>query len=570
MRRAPAAVEDAGCGLLLRAAYVRQTGPGLFSYLPLGRRSLLKLEELARSEMAGIGAHEVSLPLVQPQELWRRSGALRRVGPELLRCDDRHGRGLVIAASNEAAAAELVRSEVTSHRQLPVSLFRIGRVFRDEERARAGPLRAREFTMLDSYSFARDDGELTEVYEAHLEAFRRILARLHLPDVQLAGSGAAGASTDQELIYPLESGDDSVLFCSGCGYTEKTATACFARPQPAAEAADALEKVATPNAATIAALAKTLSVPVERTAKVVFLEATRDTDAAAERERRIVLMALVRGDMEVSEAKLRAATGTFDLEPAEAAAIRAAGAEPGYGSPIGLDSDDLIVVADDLVAASPNLVTGANEEGYHYRNVNYGRDYEADLVADIAAVPAGAACAECANPLRREACVELASLHRFPAGFGERLGLTYQDERRTLVTPRIASYGMGIDRLLACVANVHRDERGLRLPLAVAPFQVALVSLPGGDPGLAATADRLYNSLREAGHEVLYDDREASAGVKFNDADLIGVPLRLTFGARSLESGGVELRRRDEERGAIVALDDVVERVSRGIDLMSA
>jgi prolyl-tRNA synthetase len=274
--------------------------------------------------------------------------------------------------------------------------------------------------------------------------------------------------------------------------------------------------------------------------------------------------------MEVSEAKLRAATGVFDLRPADSAAIRAVGAEPGYGSPIGLDSDDLIVVVDEFVAASPNLIGGANEEGYHYRNVNYGRDYDADLVADISAVPAGAACVKCGEPLRHVACVELASLHRFPTEFGERLGLTYQDESRTLATPLMASYGFGIDRLLACVASVRRDERGLRLPLAVAPFQVVLVSLPAGDPTLSARSDALYESLREAGHEVLYDDREASAGVKFKDADLIGVPLRLTLGARSLEGGGVELRRRDAERGEIVALDDVVEAVSRVIDQLSS
>jgi prolyl-tRNA synthetase len=570
LRRAPADVEDTGYETLLRAAYLRQTGPGLFSYLPLGRRSLLKLEELARSEMARIGAHEVSLPLLQPRELWQRSGVLRLTGPQLLRCEDRHGRGLIIASSNEAAAAELIRSEVSSHRQLPVSLFRIGRVFRSEERPRAGPLRAREFTMLDSYSFARDDDELAEAYDAHLIAFRRILARLQLPDARLAGASARGGSGDRELVYPLESGDDSVVVCDACGYIEKSDTARFVKPEPAAEAPAGLEKVATPNAATIAALARTLSVPVERTAKVVFLQAARGADIDAEPERRILLMALVRGDMELSEAKLRAVTGTLDLRTADAGAIRAVGAEPGYASPIGLDPDDLLVVVDDLVAASPNLISGANEEGYHYRNVNYGRDYEADVVADIAAIPPGAACAECGGPLRRETCVELASLHRFPAEFGEWLGLTYQDESRALATPRMASYGIGIDRLLACVASVHHDERGLRLPLAAAPFQVLLVSLPAGDAILSARSDALYESLQVAGYEVLYDDREASAGVKFNDADLIGVPLRLTLGARSLEAGGVELRRRDAERGEIVALDDVAQAVSRAIDQLSS
>jgi len=553
LRRSPAGVDDPALQVLLRAGYIRETGPGLISYLPTGRRSL------------GIGGLEISLPFVQPQEIWRRSGTLGRAGEELARLADRSGRPLVLSTSNEEAAAELVRSEVGSYRQLPVTLFQIRRVFRDEERPRAGPLRAREFTLLDSYSFARDAAELAEIHQAHLDAFRWILARVGLQDTLLVGAGPASpdSASDQEFFYPLASGDDRVLGCDACGYAEKAQRARFARPEPSDEAAAPLEKVVTPGSETIAALADYLSVPVERTAKVVFFSAARDSKEDTAESRRILLMAVVRGDMEVSEAKLRDATATYDLQAADADQIRSVGAEPGYASPVGLDSEGMIVCVDDLVARSPNLIAGANEEGRHLRNINFERDCRADVIADIALAPIGAPCVACGSPLRSETGVEVASLHRFPIGWGERLRLAYQDEHGTQSVPRMASFGMGLDRLLACAAAVHRDDQGLRLPAAIAPFQVTLVSIPGGDAGIEAQADALYTTLQEAGFTVLYDDREVSPGVKFNDADLVGIPVRLTLGARSLERGGVEWKQRDAEGQSIVPIDELVATLRR-------
>lgn len=558
LREVPAGVEDPGHGLLLRAGYVRRLAPGLFGYLPLGRRTLARIEALARSEISATGALEVSMPLIQPAALWERSGNLSNFGAELVRFRDRHDRPMVVAASNEEAAAELFRSEVESYRQLPISLFQIRRSFRDEEHLHAGLLRAREFTLLDSYTFARDAAQLTDAYRAHRDAFERILARMRLPDGLVIGADSApeDGSIDQELVYPLEGADDEILFCADCGYADKHELARFARPPSTGEDPAPLQKVATPGAETIASLAEFLSIPVSRTAKVVFFSGRRHRPTRRGAERAL-LMAVVRGDMEVSEAKLRAATDTSDLRPAEVAEIRSVGAEPGYGSPVGLDSDGLIVAVDELVATSPNLVSGANEEGYHLINVNHGRDYVADVVGDLSRASAGEPCLECGGPLRPRRVTELASLHRFPGTFGERLGLSFQDETGAMTTPRLASYGMGLDRVLGCVAAVHRDEHGLRLPAAIAPFQIALVSLPSGHAEIAEKAEELYEDLTAAGWEVIYDDRDTSPGVKFNDADLIGIPARLTLGTRSLERGGVELKRRDEEERVIVPLKEV-------------
>ncbi|MHC4236538.1 MAG: proline--tRNA ligase, partial [Planctomycetota bacterium] len=427
----------------------------------------------------------------------------------------------------------------------------------------SGLLRAREFTLLASYSFDRDAAGLAERYADHRAALQRIFARLGLEDVRtVVGEEGGGEANGEELVLLTDTGDDSVAICGSCGYAANQRAARIGKTQPVAEPPLPLEEEATPGTDTIASLAQFLGVPEERTAKVVFFEATLPEATGPERQSRdVVLMALVRGDMDVNEAKLSRAVGACALRPAEAAAIRGVGAEPGYASPIGLESEHLIVVADDLVAATPNLVSGANREGYHYRNVNYGRDYEADVVTDIAAAVAGAPCPECEARLDVETCLELGSLHRFEPSFTSDLEATYQDEDGAVRPLAMGSYGIGVERLLGCVAETHHDDRGLRLPPAVAPFHVYLAAITGGDPSLASRAEAVYSALRDAGVEVLYDDRDASPGVKFNDADLIGIPVRATLGSRSLEAGGLELKRRDEDEKRIVAIDDAAQKI---------
>jgi prolyl-tRNA synthetase len=514
--------------------------------------------------MESIGAHEIAMPLVQPSKLLRQAG--RMYAEELVRFSDRTGRDLLLATSHEEVAAELARSDITSYRQLPALLYQIRPTFRDELRPHAGLLRAREFDLMDCYSFDRDRAGLEGQYENVRSAFERIFQRVGLTDFIVARSQHDDEQED-EFFFLSDAGDDTAVTCDVCGCVSNLRTARFRKSNAAAEPSEPLEKVATPGTDTIASLAECLGISTERTAKVVFFSAGVPAVAReAEAEREVVVMALVRGDMEVSESKLAAAVRARWLRPAEAGAIRAVGAEPGFASPVGLESDDLLVVVDELVAGSANLVSGANEEGYHLRNVNYQRDYAADVVTDIAAAFPGAPCPECGAPLRLAACVEIGSLNRFGSGHTEALGLTFQDQEGGRRPPAVGSYGLGVGRLLACIAEVHHDERGLRPPPGVAPYQVHLVALPGGDSSIAGEAEALYATLREAGIEVLYDDREASGGVKFNDADLMGMPLRLTLGQRSLKEGGVELKRRDGNERRVVGVAEAVEAVTKIID----
>jgi prolyl-tRNA synthetase len=563
LRATPAEADSEGHGLLLRAGYIRGVAPGIFSYLPLGLRTGAKIEAIVRQEMGSIGAQEVAMPLVQPARL-RRAAGRAHSGEEQVRFSDRAGRDLLLGTSHEEVAAELARSDITSYRQLPATLYQIRPTFRDELRPGGGLLRAREFDLMDCYSFDRDRAGLEERCENIRGAFERIFRRVGLAEF-LVASSAREEEVEEEFYLLSDVGDDSLAVCDGCGYVANLRTARFAKPEPRDEAAEPLEKVATPGTDTIKALADYLGVSTERTAKVVLFSAAVAAEAEEQGEREVVVMALVRGDMEVSESKLARAVAARRLSPADAGAIRAVGAVPGFASPVGLESDGLIVAADELVVGSANLVSGANEEGYHLRNVNFQRDYTADVVTDIAAAFTGAPCPECGAPLCLAACVEIGSLHRFGPAYGESLGITFQDQDGTRRTPAIGSYGIGIGRLLACIAETHHDERGLRLPVEVAPYHVHLVVLTGGDDEIARRGDVLYASLREAGIEVLCDDREASGGVKFNDADLIGLPLRLTLGRRSLQEGGVELKRRDREERHTVDLKDTVDSVISAI-----
>jgi len=559
LRKAPADAQTHGHGLLVRAGYTRQVAPGTFSYLPLGVRALRRIRAVIRAEIEGIGGQEVAMPLVQSAKLLRRSGRWAQAGDELVRFNDRGDRKLALGTSHEEVAAELARGEIHSYRQLPTLLYQIGTIFRDEERPYGGTLRAREFTLMDSYSFDPNTAGRDRQYEEHYAAFERIFRYVGLKEViaVLSSPSAAAEELEHEFMFVHDVSDDEVALCDSCGYSANKRAASFTKPDPPEEGPLPLDKVATPGTDTIESLADFLGVATDRTAKVVFFSKAEDRES--------VVMALVRGDMEVSEAKLAVAVGTSRLSPAEPEAIRATGAAPGYASPVGLDSKKLIVVVDPLVAASPNLVSGANEDGYHFRNVNFKRDYQADTVMDIASAHEGAPCPACQSPLRIASAIEVGSLHRFEPAYGEALGATYRDERDEERPIVMGSYGIGVDRLLACIAESRHDDHGLRLPITVAPYQVYLVAITGGDSAIAAKADALYEWMMTLGLDVIYDDRDASPGVKLNDADLLGIPVRVTIGERSLKAGGVELKRRDRDERNIVALDEALHAVSATI-----
>lgn len=574
LRAAPADVEVLSHQLLLRAAYVRQLAAGIFSYLPFGHRSMAKIEQIIREEMDAIGGQEITMPVVHPAELWQETGRWYQIGDEMVRLKDRADRDLVLAMTHEEVVADLVRREIRSYRQLPALVYQLQTKFRDEPRPRAGLIRVREFTMKDSYSLDVDQAGLEKQYRAHYTAYFRIFSRCGLPNVIAVKSdtGMMGGKLAHEFMFLCDIGEDTLALCEACGYSANQQVARFRKETPAAEAAQPLEKVATPGASSIETLAEFLQVPQSRTAKVVFFTAavpaenSRQPDATRE----VLVMALVRGDHQANETKLSNAISARWLRPATDEEIRAAGAVPGYASPIGVDRGRTLVVVDDVVAASPNLVSGANEEGFHYLGVNVGRDYRPDTTADIASAYEGAPCPECGGALRLVRGVEVGNIFQLGTRYTAALEANYLDAEGQSKPVVMGSYGIGVGRLLACLAEAFADARGLTLPITVAPFQLSLVALTGGDATLQAQAEELYRGLREAGVDVLFDDREAAPGVKFADADLIGIPLRATLSSRSLKNGGLELKRRTASESRIVPLEEGIAAIQEEIAALFA
>jgi prolyl-tRNA synthetase len=548
LREAPSGAEVEGHKLLLRAGFIRQLAAGVFSYLPLARRSIGKIEGILREEMDGVGGQEVSMPVVQPAEMWKRSGRYAATGRELVRLRDRRNREMVLAMTHEEIVAGLAAGEVDSYQRLPRLVYQIQTKFRDDPRPRAGLIRAREFTMKDAYSLDRDEEGLDEQYRTLHETYFRIFARCGLPAMAVgADVGIMGGSMSHEFMYLSPIGEDTVLICDACGYRANRQVAGFQKSLPEAEEQHPMEKIPTPDANTIEALARFLRISKSQTAKAVFMVAT------IEDVERFVFV-VVRGDMELNETKLATAVGASELRPALPEEIRAIGAKPGYGSPLGVEG--ALVVADDAIVDSPNLVAGANEEGFHFMNVNHGRDFQADLVADLASAEDGSPCPDCGAAMRAERGVEVGNIFKLGTRYSEALGARFLDsdgERKPVV---MGSYGIGVGRLLACIAEEHRDKDGLIWPVSVAPYHVHLVAAEAGEE-----AEGLYEELRSSGVEVLYDDRRESLGAKFKDAGLIGIPLRLTLTPRSLQRGGVEIKARGEAESYIVPIDDVVEKV---------
>ncbi|HOU13970.1 MAG TPA: proline--tRNA ligase [Anaerolineae bacterium] len=581
LRDAPAEAQVASHQLLLRAGFIRQLAAGIFSYLPLARRAITKIENIIREEMNAIGGQEITMPVVNPADIWKETGRWYQIGSEMGRFKDKSDRDMVLAMTHEEVVADLVRQEIRSYSQLPRLIYHIQTKWRDDPRPRAGLIRVREFTMKDSYSLDVDMEGLDKQYRAHYQAYFNIYRRCGL-DVIAVGSdtGMMGGTLAHEYMALTPIGEDTLMLCDGaaargCGYAANRQVARFQKPPAPEEVSFAIEKVATPNVTTIADLAAFLDIPAAKTAKAVFMMAEMANERISEPANQQIskphnsqptthnpqpseqfIFAVIRGDMEVNETKLANAVKAKALRPATEAEIHAVGAEPGYGSPLGVKG--ALVVVDDAVVASPNLVAGANEVGFHLRNVNYGRDYTADIVTDIAAAQEGDACPVCGGALRAERGVEVGNIFKLGTRYTEAMGARFLDQDGELKPVVMGSYGIGIGRLLACVAEMHHDDYGLIWPITVAPYPVHLLTLGPADSEATAVAERLYAELQAAGIDVLFDDRDRSPGVKFNDADLIGLPLRVTVAARGLQQQSVELKRRDQKERELIPLADII------------
>ena len=555
LRDNPAEAEMASHRLLVRAGYVRQLGAGIYTLLPLGFRVSQRIEQVIREEMDAIGGQEMEMPVVQPADLWKESGRYAKIGPELLRFKDRSGRDMVLAMTHEEVVADLLRDIVKSYRQLPAIVYHFQTKFRDEPRARGGLIRVREFVMKDSYSLDPDAAGLDRAYQLHYDAYERIFRRLGLETVAVgADVGIMGGSEAHEFMALNDAGEDTLVLCGSCNYAANQQIATIVKPEPLAEEPRPVEEVATPETPTIAALAAFLGVAEDRTAKATFFVAGDGR----------LLTAIVRGDFEVNETKLsNAVKAVGGLRPAHAEEIAAAGMVPGYASPIG--ASGTTVVVDDLVARSPNLVAGANKPGYHLLNVNVGRDFTPDLVVDIANARAGDPCPSCGAPVVLRQGIEVGNIFKLGTDFTEKLGSTYlaEDGSRHLIV--MGSYGIGLGRAMACIVEAHHDDKGITWPASVAPYAAHLVAIGAArDPAVAEAAEGLYQRLTDAGVDVLYDDRDESPGVKFTDAELLGMPRIVTISTRSLAAGGAEVTERASGERSVRPIDEVAQQLVGG------
>ena len=554
--------------LLIRAGYVRQLAAGIFSYMHLGYRSLKKIEQILREEMDRIGGVEICMPVVHPADIWKKTNRWYDIDDSLARFQDRGERDMVLAMTHEEVVADLCRTEITSYKQFPKLVYQIYTKFRDEARSRAGLIRVREFTMKDSYSLDTDWDGLEKQYIDHYDAYFRIAARTGLPLVDvLSDTGMMGGRIAHEFMYLTDIGEDTLYICDESGYRANKEVATF-KKQGNDAPPQALEKVHTPGHKTIADLAAFLQIEESQTAKAVFMYGP----IAGEEK---VILAIVRGDMELNTVKLQKHLKTDKLRPATDEEIKSIGCVPGFASPINIDRSKAFVIVDDLIVNTNNLVAGANETDYHYLNVCYERDYTADQVEDIVSAFDGAPCpiSEQAGPvLRSVRGIEVGNIFQLGPKYTKAMGAQFTDENGRLQDIIMGSYGIGVGRILACSVEEYHDDRGIRLPISIAPYEVLLISLHDNEE-VIGIAESLYEDLRKEGVEVLYDDRTkkvASPGIKFGDADLIGIPIRLMVSKRSLGNGGMEVKLRRDSEAAIIAVEEIIPWVKKNIATLYA
>jgi prolyl-tRNA synthetase len=543
MRQAPAEADTDNHRLLLRAGLIQQLAAGVYSYLPVGWRVLRKIEQIIREEMDAAGGQELMMPALQPIEVWEASGRREAFGDNLFVLKDRRDRYLALGPTHEEVTVDLFKRHVQSYRDLPVLIYQIQTKFRDEPRPRGGIIRLREFSMKDLYSFDADWEGLDVSYKKMLQAYKNIFNRCGVPTVVVqAHSGAIGGRDNQEFMYLCDVGEDEVVLCESCGYAANMEKAEIRKRQPEPEEPLPVEEVSTPGIKTIEELTRFLNIPPWKTLKAVFYSAAGQPVFVA-----------IRGDLEVNETKLCHVLGVDELRLMDDREVEAAGLVAGSASPRGLKG--VRVVADDSAPESPNLVAGANKPDAHLRNVNYGRDWSAEVVTDIALARDGDPCSSCGSRLRRDRGIEMGHIFKLGTVYSEKLGATFLDRQGVARPAVMGSYGIGLERLLAAVVEANHDEKGIIWPASLAPFDAHLVALSTDRPGVAEAADRLYADLQTAGVDVLYDDREESPGVKFNDADLLGMPLRITVSPRTLEKAAAELKGRRETEVALCPLE---------------
>jgi prolyl-tRNA synthetase len=537
--------------LMLRAGMIRKVAAGIYTMLPLGVRVVHKVERIIREEMNRAGAQEVVMPCVVPADLWKESGRWDEYGKELLRMRDRHDRDYCFGPTHEEVVTDLARREVRSYRQLPINLYQIQTKFRDEVRPRFGMMRAREFVMKDAYSFDADEAGAEKSYERMYDAYTRIFQRcgLRFRAVE-ADTGFIGGEFSHEFMVLADTGEDIIVSCDACTYAANLERAEVARiADKAEEAMKKLERVETPGQRSVEEVTAFLGVPSQRLVKTIILETEKGPVAV-----------LVRGDHEINEAKLRRHLGATQLQMAgERVVSDVTHAPVGFAGPVGLD---LKIIVDYALEGMMNVVTGANELDAHLVNVNLGRDFLADEFADIRQAQEGDPCPRCPGRLQISRGVEVGHIFKLGTKYSEALGATYLDAEGVERNLVMGCYGIGVGRTVAAAIEQNHDEAGIIFPLAISPFQVLILPVNNKDDEVMGAAEGLYCSLSEKGVEVLIDDRDERPGVKFKDADIIGIPLRLTVGEKNLRKGKVEIKARRSGEVTLVALQEAPERIT--------
>lgn len=548
LKEKPSEADSVSHQLLLRASMVQQVATGIYSYLPLGWRVLKKIEQIIREEMDKAGGQELMMPTLQPFELWEQSGRYPSFGKTLFTITDRKEHKLVLGPTHEEVITDLVRRFVQSYRDLPLLLYQIQNKFRDEPRSRGGLLRVREFIMKDLYSFHADESSLDQTYQDMLQAYADVFNRCGLPSVVVeADSGAIGGKESHEFMLIAETGEDEIIHCPKCGYAANVEKAQITKPKAETKAPLPLEEIATPNIKTIEEIAEFVGIPASQTLKAVFYYADGQ-----------VVFAIIRGELEINEVKLKNLLKAVDLRLATDAEVKTAGLVAGSASPIGIKG--IKVIADDSITMGTNFVAGANKPDTHLNNVNYPRDFQVDLMADIAIAHPGDSCSKCQAKLVSQHGIEVGHVFKLGTFLSEKLDASFLDQNGASHPIIMGCYGIGLGRLLAAAVEQNHDEKGIIWPVAIAPYHIYLCSLQTDNSEVNNAAEKLYNDLTKENLEVLFDDRPESPGVKFNDADLLGIPLRLTVSPRTLQSQSVEVKWRNQKQAQLLPLGEIIPR----------
>jgi len=547
LKEVPAEAEIMSHRLMLRAGFMRKLTSGIYSYLPYGLAAIRKVENIVREEMNRAGAQEMLMPMVQPADLWKESGRYEKYGPELLRFHDRHERESCLGPTHEEVITDIIRKDLHSYRSLPVNLYQIQTKFRDEIRPRFGLMRGREFIMKDAYSFDVDDDASELSYKKMFAAYQRIFTRcgLKFRAVQ-ADSGAIGGSFSHEFMVLAETGEDTVVFCQDCEFAanmEKAVVVPGKNDQ--AESQAELEKIETPGKRKVAAVCEFLQISADQLVKTLIYVADGEPVAV-----------LIRGDRTVEEVKLKNILGVADVEMIDDKQVYdVTGVPTGYLGPVGLN---IKIVADQEVEAMRNFYVGGNEKNFHMKNVNLGRDFQVTVVADLRQITDSDPCPECAGTLELTEGIEVGHVFKLGTGYSESMQATFQDRDGQEKPFVMGCYGIGVSRVVAAAIEQNHDENGIIFPVPLAPYTVIVLNLALKDETITSTAEQLYNELQAQGIDVILDDRDERPGSKFKDADLLGIPFRITVGKNMLKNGMIEMRDRRNGVAEEISPDKVV------------